>query len=243
MVMASQWNKMCGMRVYGFVYGDTRIIAADDFLGDPVNDIPDKSPMSGLQGKFFENFFKKYGTGKVQIMAQHRPDRIDTTFVDKYGIDVLLNGHSHNPYYEYVGKTPTLSIRSGAVCRSGEMEAWKENLGFFRLFSVENGKVDFSPALRFCKNPTGPYHELELNLTLDYRNTNDGTRTSNKAVINNQFNINLPKCKVRFVMKKGNYIVEGGKINQVIQTEELTVVDVYTKVDANSEKPISIYQQ
>ena len=242
MVMANQWNKMCGMRVYGFTYGDTRVIAADDFLGDPVEDIPDKAPMSGLQGKFFKNFFDKYGTGKLQIMAQHRPDRIDTTFLDRYGIDVLLNGHRHNPYSEYVGKTPTLSTRPGAVCRSGEIKNWEETLGFFRIFTVDGDKFNFSPALRFCKNPTKHYNELELNLTLNFKKTNDGTSATNEAVINNLFDVDLPRCKVRFVMEKGIYTVKGGTIHQVIQTEKSTVVDVYTKVNSNSEKIIRIYQ-
>ena len=240
MVMANQWNKMCGMRVYGFTYGDTRVIAADDYLGDPVEDIPDEAPMSGLQGEVFKSFFEENGTGKLQIMAQHRPDRIDTAFIDKYGIDILLNGHRHNPYSEYVGKTPTLSIRPGAVCRSGEIDDWEESLGLFRIFTVDGDGYSHSKPLRFCKNPIVPYEDLELNLTLNYSRPNDGTASKNKAVIKNQFGVDLPKCKIRFVMKKGEYQVEGGTINQVIQTDKMTVVDVYSNVNANSEKPVLI---
>ena len=90
LTMASQWDQLCGKRVYGFSYAGTRVITADDFLGDPVNDIPDSSPMSGLQGKALESFLKNDGPGKIRIMAQHRPDRIDTSFMNRHQINILL---------------------------------------------------------------------------------------------------------------------------------------------------------
>ena len=199
--------------------------------------------MSGLQGKVFKTFLEKNGSGKLRIMAQHRPDRIDTSFMDKYAINVLLNGHFHDPYFEYVGNTPTLSIRPGTVCRSGDILEWEKTLGFFRILTVNGDEISFSPPLRFCKNPTKPYEELELNLTLDLANPNDGTSTTNEAVIKNLFDIDLPECKVRFVMKKGNYRLEGGKIRQIIETDKMTVVDVFVDVDSNSEKSVKIYSQ
>lgn len=242
MAMANQWNKMCGKRVYAFSYGNTRVLAADDYLGDPIKDIPDSSPLSGLQGEVFEKFFKKSGSGDFRILAQHRPDRVDTSFILRHNINLLLNGHRHNPFSEYVGSTNTLSSRPGTVCRSGEIKRWEENLGFFRIFYINKDTFQFTSALRFCKDPTIPYHELKLNLTLNFKNPNDGTTITNEAVIKNSFPINLPKCKIRFVMKKGNYRVEGGTIRQVIQSGNLSVVDVYTDVSSNSNKKVIIHQ-
>ena len=153
----------------------------------------------------------------------------------------LLNGHRHDPFYEYVGVTPTISIRPGTVCRSGEINNWEKTLGFFRIFYINGGAFEFTPALRFCKNPTLPYQDLELNLTLDYEKPNNGTYNSNEAVIHNSFDVDLPKCKIRFVMKKGNYIVSGGTIQQVIQTDYLSVVDVYTDVNSNTIRQVRIF--
>lgn len=240
LAMASQWNQMCGKRIYGFSYAGTRVIAADDFLGDPVNDIPDQAPMSGLQGIYFESFLKENGPGKLRIMAQHRPDRIDTSFINRHQINILLNGHDHTPFHEYVGTTPTLSTRPGSVCRSGEINRWEETLGFFRIFHINKETIEFTPALRFCKNPTVPYKNLELNLTLDFAKPNDGTSSYNEAVLQNSFDVNLPKCKIRFVMKNGNYKVSGGTIYQLIQTKDFLVVDIYTHVNSNSSKLVKI---
>jgi len=243
MAMAKQWNALCGKRVYGFSYGETRVMAADDYLGDPVTDIPDSSPMSGLQGKVLESFLEKNGKGAIRIMAQHRPDRIDTAFLDKHKIDILLNGHRHNPFHEYVGSTPTLSIRPGTVCRSGEIENWKENLGFFRIFYINGNEYQYTQPLRFCENPTADYDELKLNLTIDYKKSNDGSFVNNEAVITNRFPVDLPECKVRFVMKKGHYSLEGGTISQIIDTGNITIVDVSATVGSDSEKKVMIFSK
>lgn len=242
MAMASQWNRFCGKRVYVFSYAGTRVIASDDFLGDPIDDIPDQAPMSGLQGKYFDSFLNEKNPGTLRIMAQHRNDRIDTSFVNRHQIHILLNGHRHTPSEEKVGTTPTLSIRSGTVCRSGEINTWKEDLGFFRIFYIDGDRFEYTPPLRFCKNPTAPYNQLELNLTLNYKNSNDGIFSENEATIRNFFDTGFPRCKIRFVMKKGNYNVSGGSIHQKIETDKLSVIDVFTDVKANSERIVQIYR-
>jgi len=236
---ARQWNQFCGIRVYGFSYGDTRVIAADDFLGDPLIDIPDKSPMSGLQGKVLESYLRQNGPGLVRIMAQHRHDRVDTAFIDRNRINILLHGHDHKPFQSYIGKTPTLNIRSGVVCRSGVTDINGE-LGFFRIFTINGEKISFTPPLRFCKDPTRSPEQLELNLTLSFKSPNDGSSVKNEAVICNSFPVDLPDCKIRFVLKKGKYKVLNGKIRQVIQTPDFSVVDVYTDVNSNGTKTVKV---
>ena len=230
---AAQWNYLCGKRVYGFSYAGTRVLVADDYLGDPLMDIPDRSPMSGLQGKVLDSYLEENGKGQIRIMAQHRYNRIDTAFCDKHQIAILLNGHSHKPFYEYIGATPTVSIRPGTVSKSGCNDPESE-LGYFRVFHIDGDSFGFSPALRFCKDPSVPYQDLELNLTLEYENPNDGTSAYNKATINNKFPIDLPDCKIQFIMKKGNYDVSGGIISQVIEAGKFSIVDV--QMDVGSEK-------
>jgi DNA repair exonuclease SbcCD nuclease subunit len=237
---ASQWNNQCGIRVYGFSYGTTRIIASDDFLGDPVADIPDKSPMSGLQGKVLENFLKSSGNGSLRIMCQHRHDRIDTAFLDKNKISILLNGHAHTPDEKKIGTTPTLVSRPGVVCRSGVTDIDGE-LGYFRIFNIEGEKYSCTEPLRFCKDPTKPFRELELNLTIDFKNSNDGNSTRNEAVIRNDFPVDLNNCRIRFVMKKGNYRISGGTVRQIISTKNLSIVDINADIPKKSSNTIKIY--
>jgi predicted phosphodiesterase len=189
--------------------------------------------MSGLQGKVLESYLVENGEGQIRIMAQHRYNRIDTAFCDEHKIAILLNGHSHKPFYEYVGATPTISIRPGTISKSGCSDPEKE-LGYFRIFHIDGKTYEFNPALRFCKDPSVPYQELELNLTLGYEKPNDGTSAYNKATIDNKFPIDLPGCKIRFIMIKGNYDVSGGIISQVIEAGKFSIVDVH--MDVSSEK-------
>jgi len=240
---AAQWNRLMGKRVYGFSYLDTRIIGADDYLGDPVIDIPNHAPMSGLQGRLLDSFLHTAGHGKIRIMAQHRPDRVDTAFVDRHKIHILLNGHNHRPHQSFVGSTPTLNIRPGAVCRSGEIAKWKKTLGFFRIFTIDSDIFQYSPPLRFCKNPTAAYDELIMNLTLDFKWDNTGQATFNEARITNDFDIDLPNCNIRFVMAKGKYKVSEGTIYQIIETSEYTVLDVRVDAGAQSSKEVTVTKQ
>jgi len=240
MAKARQWNAFCGLRAYGFSYDGTRVVVSDDYLGDPKTDIPDQRPMSGLQGQTLKNFFKESGTGCLRIMAQHRPDRIDTAFIDQYKINILLNGHRHDPATEWVGATPTLSTRPGTVCRSGESGRWEKTLGFFRVFYLNKDSFTFTPPLRFCQNPTAPVQELKLNLTLDFCRPNDGSSRQNKGLLVNNLGVDLPHCRIRFIMKKGTYTIDRGCIEQVMHTDNATIVDVRVPVKANGRETVAI---
>jgi hypothetical protein len=65
--------------------------------------------------------------------------------------------------------------------------------------------------------------------------------SSNEAVIQNSFGIGFRRCKIRFVMEKGSYNVSGETIQQVIENDRFSVVDVYTEVAATSGKKVMIY--
>ena len=237
-----QWNRLMGKRVYGFSYHDTRVIAADNYLGDPVTDIPQTSSMSGLQGAVLQGFLNEAGPGKMRIMAQHRYDRYDEGFLNRNSINILLNGHDHTPREAYVGTTPTLNSRPGVVCRSGEITDWQQNLGFFRIFTIDGESFQSSPPLRFCKNPTAQYDQINLNLTLTFKNDNNGNSSSNEANLTNFFEVDLPGCRVRFVMpyKKEGYRVSGGELFQIIETEQFSIVDVRVDLNAISSKTVVI---
>lgn len=235
-----QWNQLNGKRVFGMSYGETRVLFMDDFLGDPAVDVPDHAPLSGLQGNVLKHFLETEGPGKIRILAQHRPDRIDTAFCDSYGIKLILNGHNHRPFQELVGKTPTLSIRPGSIARSGSVAEWEKVLGFFRVFTIEEGSYTFTEPLRIADNPVAEYANLEPNMLLAFRASNDGSQSRNEATIDNRFPTTFRDCAVRFVMKKGKYTVEGAEINQVIESGAFSVVDVNVDIGAKEIKKISI---
>lgn len=235
-----QWNKHMGKRTHGFTFAGTRVILSDDSLGDTESETPSAAIMSSLQRKVHEQFLEENGAGELRILGQHKHDNIDTLFLDKHHINILLNGHNHTPFDELVGVTPTLNTRPGVVCRSGEIKDWEKNLGFFRIFHVDGESYEYSEPLRFCQNPTANHKDLKMNLTLNFANDNNGKHKSNQATIENLFSVNLPKCKIRFVMEKGEYKVEGGEIYQTIEKTGYSIIDVHTDVKANNRVVVNI---
>ncbi|HMF71245.1 MAG TPA: metallophosphoesterase, partial [Flavitalea sp.] len=235
-----QWNSISGKRVYAVSFAGTRLLGADDFLGDPVNDKLSRAPMSVRQRQVFDGFLKDAGSGQLRIMAKHSHRHFDTAFLNKNNIQLVLTGHSHTPGIDTLGTTPSISMRPGVVCRSGELEGWEKRLGFFRIFYVDGGNFQYTAPLRFCSNPTAAYKNLDLNLLLSFSNNNTGISVSNTATLTNKFPVDLPGCRVRFVMKKGKYRIDNGVIRQVVNTDKFTVIDVNVDLKAGDLKRIKI---
>ena len=236
-----QWNTMNGKRVFGFSYGDTRVLVADNYLGDPESDRPSRSPLSGLQGEVLESFLEENGHGELRIIAQHAHNMIDTNFIDKHKVDIIANGHSHTPNHNYIGSTPTLNIRPGTVSNIGTGNT-DTQLGYFRIFRIEGSTFEFSPPLRFTDEPTVPVDTMSVNLTLNFDEPNDGTADSNRGVIHNNLSYDLYDCKIRFVMKKGKYEVNNGNIYQVIKIDDFSIIDVKVDVNHNEKVEVEIKQ-
>jgi predicted MPP superfamily phosphohydrolase len=237
---AEQWNRHMGKRFHGFTFAGTRVILADDSLGDRIKENSKPAPLSGSQGRIHEEFLQENGAGKLRILAQHTHNNIDTGFLNRNNINILLNGHNHSPHEELIGYTPTLSMRPGVVCRSGEINNWEERLGFFRIIYINDNEYEFTPPLRFCKDPTVHHSQLKLNLTLDLKEPNDGTSRNNVALIKNDFPSDMPGCKIRFIMKKGDYNVKGGLIKQHFHTDQYSIIDVLADVKSNETAKIEI---
>ena len=237
---ALQWNSISGIRVYGVAYGDTRLMMVDNFLGDSIRDIPLKKMMTGLQGKVLQNFLEENGPGKIRLMAQHLHNKFDADFINKNDVKLVLNGHIHTPDAGPVKGTKAMTIRPGVVCRSGEQERWEKVLGLFRIVTIYGSEYKFTDPIRFCINPTLPYKDIKLNLTLDFKLDNTGKSKSNVAVIKNNLPTDLFNCHIRFVMKSGKYSVNGGKVTQVVNSGGLTIVDVRADVKMNGTKSVTI---
>jgi hypothetical protein len=196
--------------------------------------------MSGYQGQVFQSFLEKYGPGKIRVMAQHLHNKFDAGFINKNDVSLVLSGHIHTPDAGPIKGTKAMTIRPGVVCRSGEQERWEKVLGLFRIVTINGADYSFSDPLRFCVNPTVPYKDIKLNLTLGFSQDNTGKSKANVAVIKNSLPVDLPNCQVRFVMKKGKYKVTGGRVQQVVNSGALTIVDVRADLKVNSSKSVYI---
>lgn len=112
------------------------------------------------------------------------------------------------------------------------------NPRWFRVLTIEDSKIISNVVLQYGDNKT-----LTPLMTLDYAAANDGTASSNRATITNDFDMAFPECKVRFAMKPGDYSVTGGKIEQIIKADKASVYDVRIPVAAKAKAVVTIQRR
>jgi len=228
---AAQWNQYCGLRVYGIPYGTTRLLVMDNFLSG--NPHPDD------QLAILEAFLKKEGPGSLRILAQHDHTRFPADFLNRQKVQLAFVGHTHTPRIWRVDGTSTQVTSPGSVSKSGEKDP---QMGWFRIIWADGESYALSPDLKYCSNSPGlPHAEQKLNLTVEYERPNDGRAISNRATLRNEFGIDLSRCRVRFVMKKGRYRVAGGVIDQIIEGKTVTVLDIDADVGRRGAAEVRVF--
>ena len=155
-------------------------------------------------------------------------------WANKIDLGLAMIGHNHhlafdNPY-ELGGKK--IQYYADSV---------REHF-HFNLFRVDgNGGytvVNNEVAVENWENKSSAFRHR---LTLEYANDNDGRSLTNTAILNNKFNVDFPRTRVRFVMPKGSsYTVSHGTIEQQFDGDSVRVVDVCVAINANSTTLIEI---
>lgn len=108
------------------------------------------------------------------------------------------------------------------------------------IFYVDGADFQYTGPLRFCANPTASYSKIVPNLTLTFREDNTDRSTANMANIVNKLPVDLPGCRIRFVMKKGTYRVSNRSVSQVVDTDTCTIIDVRADAKANGQQTITL---
>ncbi|MFC2097445.1 metallophosphoesterase family protein [Bacteroidota bacterium] len=249
MYKLTDWNKFCGMRVYGFSYDQTRFLAFDDYLGE----VEDHSRYKGnskdfpdLQRKVLEKYLAANGKGKLRILLQHSPKRVDTTFCDNNNVQLALCGHTHRDKLTTIGTTPTKVYETAYVCFA---EYWSPAYGppaksgktKLRIIEVNNNKIVSNESVNIMDyiqvmdgNIDGKF------LTVSYDKPNDGKNSLNTATLKNNIDYNFSTCKIRFVMPKGKYTIDNGTLLQSFSNDTVSVYDVKIPIASSSSVSVTI---
>jgi len=249
MYKLTDWNKLCGMRVYGFDYDQTRFLAFDDFLGElddhahftgPCKDFPD------LQTAVLEKYLDTAGKGQLRIVLQHAPNRVDTTFCNNNNVQLVLCGHTHRDGLTTIGTTPTNICITAYVCFA---EYWspaysppaKSGMTKLRIIEVNNNEIVSNESVNVMDyiqvmngNSDGKL------LTVTYDKPNSGNDTHITATLKNNINYNFTACKIRFVMRKGQYTTDNGTLLQSFSNDKVSVYDVKIPVGPFSSVSVTI---
>jgi hypothetical protein len=249
MYKLTDWNEFCGMRVFGFAYDHTRFLAFDDYLGE----LKDHGRFSGtskdfpaIQRTVLEKYLKEEGAGKLRIVLQHAPNRVDTVFCNKNRVKLALCGHTHVDNLTVIGTTPTKVYETAYVCFA---EYWspayappaKSGMTKLRIIEIKdneiasNQSVDIMDYIQVMKgNSDGKF------LNTSYDKPNNGKNNFNTATLKNKIDYNFTACKIRFVMPKGKYSIDNGTLLQSFSNDTVSVYDVKIPVAASSSVSVTI---
>ena len=153
---------------------------------------------------------------------------LDSNFVADGNVQLALTGHIHRNTERRLGTALVLTTKNvGRPVR--------DDPGWLRVITIEGSKIVSNVVVKYGDNKT-----CTPLLTLDYQASNDGSASTNTATIANGFDIAWPSCKVRFVMKPGEYTVTGGAVENVIKSDKRVVYDVRTPVAAKAKATVTI---
>lgn len=248
MYKLKDWNKYCGMRVFGFAYDQTRFLAFDDYLGEigdhaRYNGVSKDFPV--IQSKILEKYLSDSGAGKLRIVLQHAPNRVDTAFCDNNNIQLALCGHTHRDRVRELGITPTTVCETAYVCFA---EYWSPGFKMadsaktkLRIIEVKNNEIVSNESIYIMDyiqvmkgNSDGKF------LTLSYNKANNGKESSLTATIKNRINYSFKGCRVRFVMPRGEYTIDKGTVLQSFDNDDISVYDIRVPVEASGSVSVTI---
>lgn len=248
MFKLSDWNIFCGMRVFGFSYDQTRFLAFDDFLGE----LKDHAPFTGTCKDFpefqvtaLEKYLSVAGPGKLRIVLQHSPVRVNETFCNNHQVPLVLSGHIHKDQVTTIGTTPTNVCATENVCFA---EYWSPGypppasaFTKIRIVEVNNNVIVSNQTVNIMDyiHVMNGLKDGKL-LTVSFDKPNNGKDSSVTATIVNKTDYSFSGCKIRFVMPKGKYSVDKGTIQQSFSNDLVTVYDVKIPVGSSASVTVTI---
>ena len=142
-------------------------------------------------------------------------------WLDKHKVCMIHDAHGTGRKVMDMGATPTRRIG-------------KVNAVSFRVVRFKDGSVT---SCTYDGHETAPVpfgREQEPPLRVRYSPANDGNHRDVTATVTNEYVEDFPDCRVTFVMPQGDYVVDRGRIESSITSDDkkCTVVTVRTDVPA-----------
>ncbi len=229
------YNRYYGLHAYHFRYGNGRFMVLNDaWVGF------DNSSQSAAAASWLASV----GRGNFRVVAAHIKDARLDKIREATDPDLILAGHTHHSANGNPHPSP-------GRARQYIASAVREPQYFeFNLFRVDGETGNFEavggPSARVpvIENPTresiaNPASWVPM-LQLSFARENQGGSSSNTATLTNKYDFPLTGARVRFVMKKGSYAVTAGLIEQTLENDSVSVLDVSVDLPPRSTTTVSI---
>lgn len=256
-ICRSIWEDRFTYRYFSFTYGD------DYFAG------LDNSQMFEVAGMIYpgadKKLYQEFESGQLAWLeadlAAHDTAALKTIFfhcplfgvtsgikgiIDRHRVNLALVGHHHADMAWREGDVPTLWLMTRT-----------SPLGY-RLIRVNNGAIaswgnaKISKDYKKKSDPLmAPYtsgmkkaeslYALDLyKLNVKYDGPNDGSGDGITARISNDLDEQFENAQLRFFMKKGDYTVSGGTLEQKIVSGESVIIYVTITIPAKQIVEVSV---
>jgi hypothetical protein len=147
--------------------------------------------------------------------------------LDRYRIPFLHEAHGPNPKVTQIGRTPT-------------QRAGKVNSESFRVVRFEGCKaVSFTYAGDQVAPIPLPRHQASP-MRLSFSPENDGSHRTVTARIANDWHQEFPNGRITFVLPKGEYKVDNGRIESVVASDDSRFVIMTARVDIPAKSAVSV---
>ena len=243
-VCARDWNDLFGLENHSFTYGNARYIGINNAWcpttgGGAAGYVPNYK----WQLDQAIEWINGVGGGNFRMSFQHVPQESLPPIYNRFkdagqSLSLMIAGHIHryttNPY----------SIDGRPIIYTVAIFGTASDRAPFNLYKIDANAGTFTPYPNSYANNEAvsinkDYSTTKLKLT--YSKTNDGSNSDNVGTIVNSFSYELPGCRIRFVMPKGNtYVVTGGTVKQEFDGTNYHIVDVSCDLSASSTKTVSI---
>lgn len=176
-----------------------------------------------------DQLLAKRTSTKIKVINAFEANAPLPDFLDKHGVALIHYAHGPGPVVAKLGATPTLRVG-------------KSNSESFRIIRF---KGSTPVAYTYLGHATAPIPFLRgesAPIRATYHPENDGSHSEMTALLENDLAEPIPDARAVFVLPRGVYDVAGGRIEQVVFSDDgiFTVLAVRTDLPAESAVTISV---
>jgi len=148
-------------------------------------------------------------------------------WLDKHRVCMIHDAHGTGKKVMDIGATPTHRIG-------------KVNAVSFRVVRFKDGRVT---SCTYNGHETAPIpfgREQEPPLRVQFSPANDGNHREITATVTNEYVEDFPQCRLTFVMPRGDYVVDRGRIESSIASDDNKYTVLTARTDVPAEETVTV---
>lgn len=212
-------------------FGNHMFYGHEQWYGDPVERV-DFGPDIAILN-FGHLWFDSDSIAKARQLLAARADaeikiinafeaNAPVEFLDEHSVRLIHDAHGLGEKVREIGATPTLRVG-------------KVNAVSFRVVRFKDGRVVSATYNGHETKPIPFARDAEPPLQAVHSAPNDGTRDAITTTVSNTLLDAYPNGRVTWVLRRGNYVVEGGRLESNIVSDDGQFSVVTARVDIPAE--------